>query len=106
MQQDCDQWKYVSLVDISGDTYDFSFQTKKDASDFIVAISSTAATFNKNFTGITNKTMINVFMFREKLQRMAKLRKTHVIGLFMRAVYLTAAQRLPEFTFYEKKAKY
>lgn len=100
MKQDCDQWKYVSLVNAQGDTYDFSFKTKKDATDFIVAISFTAATFNNTFTGVTSKTMINTLMFREKVRCMAKLSKIPTRGLLMRAIYLTASQRLPEDTFY------
>ena len=39
---DTDQWKFVSLVDIRGATYDFRFTDFRDSRDFIIAISESA----------------------------------------------------------------
>ena len=55
---------------------------------------------------MTSKKMLNILMFREKFRQIALLRKIKPGGLLLRAVYLTAADTLPEGTFYEKKVKY
>ena len=41
IQQDEDEWRYISLVTKDAQTYDFKFKTLKDATDFIQIVSST-----------------------------------------------------------------
>ena len=89
LRKDCDQWKYLSIVDTNGDTYDFQFGKRNDAIDFVVAVSSVASTLKIKFAGVTNKSLLRILMFREKLRKIAKLRKSSIAGLLGSAVYKT-----------------
>ena len=50
--------------------------------------------------------MINMMLFKAKITHMAESRKLQIAGLLARAIYLSAAELLPEDTFYQKKHKY
>jgi len=103
---DTDQWKYISLVSDHKRTYNFKFSRRNDATDFIIAVSDAASAVNNQFFGHTSRAKINMMMLRLKLCKIAKLRETKLSGLFARALYLTAAQTLPETSVSQMKTKF
>ncbi len=82
------------------------FHSFQDVQSFVIGISGAVRQSNKNFAGVTNKSIVTHLMMQTKLKFMAKQRKTKVSGLLTRAIYLTIGQTWPEDTFYEIKTKY
>ena len=90
MEQDIDQWKYISLVANKCITYDFKFKTRSDVSDFIIAVSkATKSNKQSDFVGVTNRSFVTMMLLREKLSKIAKNSNTTVHGLFIKAIFLT-----------------
>ena len=55
---DYDDWKYISLCDKNGITFDFVIPSRSDCIRFIIAISNAAGAVNKKFFGVTNHRFI------------------------------------------------
>ena len=89
------------MITINGNTYDFKFSNRKDAADFIVAVSAAVGKVNPNFIGVTNRAMVNRLLIKAKLNKMARVRKLKLSGLLARALFLSASDLLPEGTYYE-----
>ena len=90
IEEDVDQWKYISLVANSCQTYDFKFHSKADTTEFVIAISQACSLLrDSNFVGVTNRSFVNRLLIKCKLKRMAKNIKTNIPGLFARAIFLT-----------------
>ena len=108
MEQDPDQWKYISLVAHDHcQTFDFKFRNRADATEFIIAVSKACSVLQgSQFVAITNRSLITKLMLKAKLIRMAKNINTSVHGLFAKAILLTVLQRFPNKKFSEKKIKY
>jgi len=106
MKQDADQWQYLSLMDVTGVTYDLRFPTLSDSRDFIVAISEAARRCSRGFAGATSHSMVTMLLLRSKLKKMAKLQKTSIQGMLARGIFTAVAQAWPEDTYAEILAKH
>lgn len=97
MENDPDQWKYISLVAEKCQTYEFKFFSRADAAEFVIAVSQACSLLqDSKFVGVTNRSFVSMLLIKAKLKRMAKNIKTNVLGLFARAIFLTVQERFSE----------
>ena len=73
MEQDLNEWQFLSLITFSGITYDFRFKTRRDCCDFIITISEIGFKMSSQFFGFTNQKLVLVNMTRIKCHKIAKV---------------------------------
>ena len=86
-KKDANQWKFISIVCNDGTTVDLKFDKFDESRDFFIAVSEATSFCNRRFTGVTEKGMVTMMLMRSKIQKMAKLRKTTVPGLFSIGIF-------------------
>jgi len=69
LKNDVDFWKYISLVTEESYTIDLIFSDRALTLDFLVVVYSK---MRKDFTRITNKSLLIIITFRNKLNLIAK----------------------------------
>lgn len=88
--EDEDEWRYISLVTKDAATYDFKFAKLKDATEFIMTVSSTIQRLNKKHPRASHGA-VTMLLLRAKLEKMARKRKSSLHGLLSRALFLTVS---------------
>lgn len=71
VEEDEDEWKYVTLFTKDNITYDFRIRLRNDVINFIIAVSNSAMGLNPDYFGFTSKETISMIMIKQKLKRIA-----------------------------------
>lgn len=103
VNNDADEYRYLSLVTSVGSTYDFKFADLDSSAKFIVAVSAAAAPHTSLFSGVTNIGLAKMYLLKEKIFHMAHGSLHGLRLMALRAIFNSASELLPEATHVERE---
>ena len=88
LNREAEQWRYVSLLcGRDCPQVQLRFNERQVAISFLTALSKVCS--SSTFLGTENRPFLAQMMLRAKLDQMAKLKGTDLVGLFSKALFLT-----------------